>query len=280
MSTTDAGYRLPRRYGQPQSLLLVVRVAIVRGGQHAAAEPADRRRRIRSFSGSTADRAARPQPACCSSSVLVASPRTARRPSSMSIRGTTTPTSSSSTSRSRSATRTRATATRSTTRPTRPSTSTPSCSSSTRMPSALDPAHHRSAFPQYKSVPFHIAAESYGGHYAPQFASYIHTQNLAIAAASALAPIPHKHIPLASVLIGNGLTEPYTQFATVPEYACAPSPTAIFDEATCTSIRSKVGTCQRLQQFCYSSPSRFTCTPAALYCWSNIVGTLRFPTRR
>ena len=118
-----------------------------------------------------------------------------------------------------------------------------------------------------------------GGHYAPQFAAYIHNQNVAIAAASALAPIPHKHIPLESVLIGNGLTEPYTQFATVPEFACAPSPTAIFDDATCTSIRSKVGTCQRLQQWCYNSPSRFTCTPAALYCWSNIVGESHLPGR-
>lgn len=27
-------------------------------------------------------------------------------------------------------------------------------------------------------------------------------------------------------------------------------------------------------QFCYNSPSRFTCTPAALYCWQQIAGPI------
>jgi len=71
------------------------------------------------------------------------------------------------------------------------------------------------------------------------------------------------------------LTDPYTQFAFTTDYACDPSPYQIFDEQTCNSIRSKIPTCQRLQKYCYDSPSRFTCVPASLYCWSNIVGPIQ-----
>lgn len=57
------------------------------------------------------------------------------------------------------------------------------------------------------------------------------------------------------------------QFPLLPDNACAPSPFAIFDEATCTSMRSKVSLCERLTSACYSSPNRFTCVPATLACW-------------
>lgn len=128
-------------------------------------------------------------------------------------------------------------------------------------------------FPEYAQLDFSIAAESYGGTYAPNIASTIHKQNLDLASSSSQT---HRfHIPLSTVIIGNGLTDPLIQFASVPDYACAPSPYAIFDEQTCASVRSKVPTCQRLQKFCYDSPSRFTCVPATLYCWSSIYGPLQ-----
>lgn len=75
-------------------------------------------------------------------------------------------------------------------------------------------------------------------------------------------------IPLSTVMIGNGLTSPLEQFASVPDYGCEPSKYTVFDDATCESLRSKVPTCQRLQKYCYDSPSRFTCVPATFYCWS------------
>jgi len=124
-------------------------------------------------------------------------------------------------------------------------------------------------FPLYGKLPFHIAAESYGGHYAPHFASYIHKENKALAVRST----EHVHIPLTSVLIGNGLTEPVTQFASVYDFACK-GDKKIFDDATCTSIKAKTPTCARLQEYCYSNPSRLTCVPATLYCWQNIVGPI------
>ncbi|KAG6856735.1 hypothetical protein H0H87_001335 [Tephrocybe sp. NHM501043] len=72
-------------------------------------------------------------------------------------------------------------------------------------------------FPEYSTQPFHIAAESYGGTYAPNFANVIYKQNKQLA----LAPVPHlKHINLASVILANGLTDPYIQMASIPDYVC------------------------------------------------------------
>ncbi|MBW0479329.1 hypothetical protein O181_019044 [Austropuccinia psidii MF-1] len=131
-------------------------------------------------------------------------------------------------------------------------------------------------FPHYLKSEFHVAAESYGGQYAPNIASRILLENQQLQSVFSSAQLSNKlMIPLSSVIIGNGLTDPLVQFASVPDYACAPSPYAIFDESTCSSIRSKVSTCQKLQEFCYNKPSRFTCVPATLYCWSSIYGPIQ-----
>jgi len=130
-------------------------------------------------------------------------------------------------------------------------------------------------FPAYLKSGFHVAAESYGGQYAPNIASRIIKENNQLKSTAHLTSTDQVVIPLSTVIIGNGLTDPLIQFASVPDYACAPSPYAIFDESTCASIRSKVSTCERLQKYCYSNPSRFTCVPATLYCWSSIYGPIQ-----
>ncbi|QRV80572.1 Serine carboxypeptidase [Ceratobasidium sp. AG-Ba] len=130
-------------------------------------------------------------------------------------------------------------------------------------------------FPEYSDT-LHISGESYGGTYLPNIAHVIHTKNKEIRAreAQGLLPKPKvQQLNLASVLIGNGLTEPYTQFASVPEYACD-GPYPVFDPngPQCTSLRAKVPTCQRLIKSCYQYNNRLTCVPAALYCWSQMFG--------
>ena len=128
-------------------------------------------------------------------------------------------------------------------------------------------------FPEYSTQPFHIAAESYGGIYAPKFASVIHKANKDLA----LAPNPRvKHINLASVMLGNGLTDPYVQLGSVPDYACS-GPYPIYDDpegAECMALRAKVPTCQRLIKNCYQFHSKFTCVPAILYCNAQIFGSV------
>ena len=60
------------------------------------------------------------------------------------------------------------------------------------------------AHPKYMASKFYIAAESYGGHYAPALASFIQSQNNAKAGAD---------INLAGVLIGDGLVDPLHQYS-------------------------------------------------------------------
>ena len=131
-----------------------------------------------------------------------------------------------------------------------------------------------SRFPQYAELPFHLAAESYGGTYAPNIASVIYKKNKEVA----LAPVPRlPRINLASIILANGLTDPYIQMASVPDYACD-GPYPIYDDPKgpqCTALRSKVPTCQRLIKSCYDFGSRLACVPAALYCWSQLFGPLQ-----
>jgi cathepsin A (carboxypeptidase C) len=129
-------------------------------------------------------------------------------------------------------------------------------------------------FPQYAHLPFHLAAESYGGTFAPNIASIIYDKNEELA----LAPVPKlPKINLASVVLANGLTDPYIQMASVPDYACD-GPYPIYDDPEgpqCMALRSKVPTCQRLIKSCYDFGSRLTCVPAALYCWSQLFGPIQ-----
>lgn len=133
-----------------------------------------------------------------------------------------------------------------------------------------------SRYTKYADLPFHLAAESYGGTYAPNIASIIHKKNQELALSSAPAP-KLRTIHLASVILANGLSDPYLQMASVPDYACE-GPYAVYDDPEgpqCTALRTKVPTCQRLIKSCYDYNSRLTCVPAALYCWGQLFGPLQ-----
>lgn len=80
------------------------------------------------------------------------------------------------------------------------------------------------------------------------------------------------HIPLKSIILANGLSEPYTQFASIPDYLCdGPYAPLDPDGSECASLSSKVPTCQSLIKRCYKSGSRFACVPAGLYCNSQLM---------
>ena len=131
-----------------------------------------------------------------------------------------------------------------------------------------------SRFPEYSKAPFHMAAESYGGTYAPNAAAIFHRKNKELS----LAPVPGlSKINLASVILANGITDPYEQMASIPDWACE-GPYAVYDDPQgpeCQALRTKVPTCQRLVQSCYKFDSRWTCVPAYLYCWSQLLGPLQ-----
>lgn len=127
-------------------------------------------------------------------------------------------------------------------------------------------------FPKYSKAPFHMAAESYGGTYAPNFASIIFKAN------KELALVPNsriKLINLSSVILANGLTDPYVQYASVPDYVCdGPYPVYPPDHPQCAAIRTRVPTCQSLIKMCYNSGSRFPCLSANIYCNVQVMGPL------
>ena len=128
-------------------------------------------------------------------------------------------------------------------------------------------------FPEYSKQPFHVAAESYGGHYGPNIGSVIHKENKAVAA-SGTSDL--KIINFQSLILANGLTNPKIQMGAVADYACD-GPYPVYDDpegAQCQALRSRIPTCQRLMQSCYDFDSRFTCVPAGLYCNAQLFGPL------
>lgn len=98
------------------------------------------------------------------------------------------------------------------------------------------------SFPKYQKTEFHIAGESYGGHYIPVFASDIlRAQN--------------RIFNLTSVLIGNGLTDPLTQYAYYEPMACGDGGVdSVLSSFSCMLMRSSLPSCTGAIQRCYNNP--------------------------
>jgi cathepsin A (carboxypeptidase C) len=115
-------------------------------------------------------------------------------------------------------------------------------------------------FPEYSHQDFHIAGESYAGHYIPVFTSEI---------------LAHKkrNINIKSVLIGNGLTDGYTQYEYYRPMACGKGGwPAVLDEQSCQAMDNALPRCQSLIQSCYDSESVWSCVPASIYCNNAMLG--------
>ncbi|KAK7695150.1 hypothetical protein QCA50_002340 [Cerrena zonata] len=129
-------------------------------------------------------------------------------------------------------------------------------------------------FPQYSSTDFHIAAESWGGHYGPAISSCIWHQNKALAT-SPMSDLVK--INLASLILANGLTEPKSQFESIPDYACdggAPYPFLERNGFSCRTLKAVRPGCLRMIQACYDTKSKPVCTPATFNCWFSMMGSL------
>ncbi|KAI1647599.1 Alpha/Beta hydrolase protein [Daldinia loculata] len=115
-------------------------------------------------------------------------------------------------------------------------------------------------FPEYSEQPFHIAGESYAGHYIPVFASEILSHK-------------NRNINLQSIAIGNGLTDPLTQYAQYRPMACGEGGyDAVLDESECQSMDNALPRCQSLISSCYDSESVWSCVPSAIYCNNAMIG--------
>ncbi|AOW03211.1 Alpha/Beta hydrolase protein [Yarrowia lipolytica] len=110
-------------------------------------------------------------------------------------------------------------------------------------------------FPQYKDLDFHIAGESYAGHYIPAIATEIqsnrHTNNF----------------NLSSLLIGNGITDSRTQIEGYEPMACGKGGhPAILSPEDCNKIHESVPKCQKLIDLCYETNTRYACVAPSVYC--------------
>ncbi|KAH7579260.1 Serine carboxypeptidase [Nakaseomyces glabratus] len=113
-------------------------------------------------------------------------------------------------------------------------------------------------FPQYADgQDFHIAGESYAGHYIPVFASEILAH-----------PQKERHFNLTSVLIGNGLTDPLTQYRYYKPMACGEGSGAdpVLSPEECSAMEDSLDRCLSLIDACYQSESVWACVPASIYC--------------
>ena len=115
-------------------------------------------------------------------------------------------------------------------------------------------------FPRYAHQDFHIAGESYAGHYIPVFTSEIMSHK-------------KRNINLKSILIGNGLTDGLTQYEYYRPMACGDGGwPAVVGESQCQGMDNALPRCQSLIEGCYNSESVWSCVPAAIYCNNAIIG--------
>ncbi|KDQ49579.1 hypothetical protein JAAARDRAFT_200740 [Jaapia argillacea MUCL 33604] len=117
-------------------------------------------------------------------------------------------------------------------------------------------------FSQFKGRPFHMAGESYGGRYIPVFASEVYDQNAKLVEAG-LTPIN-----LASVMIGNGLTDFATMMPSYYDMVCSPaSVDPILDISSCVRMKQAVPRCQKLmEKSCVNMFDSISCSEAMAVC--------------
>ncbi|KTW26336.1 hypothetical protein T552_02821 [Pneumocystis carinii B80] len=125
------------------------------------------------------------------------------------------------------------------------------------------------AFPQYSHLDFHLAGESYAGHFIPIFAAeimeYKHKP-------LDLSDIPEKidkfpDINLKTVMIGNGYVDPYNQFAYFYYVGCSKLWGGLLPSSVCDTMRGYVDKCLNFLEFCLDyMESECTCSSSIRYC--------------
>ena len=129
-----------------------------------------------------------------------------------------------------------------------------------------------SRFPEYADSNFHMVGESYGGTYVPNSAAVVYKHNKALET----QPIQGlRKLNLASVILANGFSDPYTQFPAFGEWLCE-GPYAIFEDPNdpqCRSWKRKAQICSRWTQACFTFGTRFVCGNAEKYCWDSFLGS-------
>ncbi|CAK7898063.1 carboxypeptidase Y [[Candida] anglica] len=108
-------------------------------------------------------------------------------------------------------------------------------------------------FPHFRNNKFHIAGESYSGHYIPAAGHEI---------------ITHKDrtFNLSSILIGNGIVDPLVQAGSFKPMACGEGGyKQVLTDEECANLDVLYDKYVPMAEACYKSMTPFACVPAALY---------------
>ncbi|CCK72559.1 carboxypeptidase C KNAG_0K01950 [Huiozyma naganishii CBS 8797] len=117
-------------------------------------------------------------------------------------------------------------------------------------------------FPHLRSNDFHIAGESYAGHYIPQIAHEIAVVNRAT-----------RTFNLSSIMIGNGITDTLVQSDYYEPMACGGGGyPAVLPPEDCKSMAKGAERCRVLNKACYVSKNTIPCFAALTYCNSALLG--------
>ncbi|EGN97785.1 hypothetical protein SERLA73DRAFT_182531 [Serpula lacrymans var. lacrymans S7.3] len=130
-----------------------------------------------------------------------------------------------------------------------------------------------SRYKKYQGRDLAIWTESYGGHYGPTFAAYFLSQNQAIAKGS----VSGITLPLKVLAVGDGLTDPITQYPGYVEYAANNPFYPLVDSSTLDSANQSLtqsGGCLDQITACNNAGSNSVCSSTQDYCNNYVLGPL------
>ncbi|KAJ7149719.1 serine carboxypeptidase [Mycena filopes] len=131
-----------------------------------------------------------------------------------------------------------------------------------------------SRFANLASHDLALWTESYGGHYGPTFAAYFLTQNTAIAAGT----VSGLHLNLKTLGVGDGLTDPISQYPGYITYAGTnpyhPLVSASVIARANTSWNAATTGCKARIVACNNGGSNSVCSAAQSFCNNNILSPL------
>ncbi|RIB26731.1 peptidase S10, serine carboxypeptidase [Gigaspora rosea] len=117
-------------------------------------------------------------------------------------------------------------------------------------------------FTNYTHLDFHIAGESYAGHFIPAVATEIVNNN---------NNASENIINLESVLIGNGLVEPVKQFESCPHMACNSTYKPVLTNDICHQMSEDFPKCASEIENCNKSPNVANCALATRDCYDAMI---------
>ncbi|KAF9476384.1 alpha/beta-hydrolase [Pholiota conissans] len=130
-----------------------------------------------------------------------------------------------------------------------------------------------SRFANFSNNSLAIWTESYGGHYGPTFASYFLSQNAAIAAGK----VSGIHLNLQVLGVGDGLTDPLSQYPGYITYAGNNPYHPLVSTSTITKANqsyTESGGCRDQITSCNNNGSNSVCSKAQSFCNNNILSPL------